>query len=517
MSPPRFGTPRNPDRRSLGPQVGKVAQRLGMDLMPWQQLVLDVALEVEDDPWSPSGYGLVYPEVVVSTPRQQGKSTLVLSKVIHRAKALAVFGGPQRVLYTAQDRNNARKKWLEDHVGQLERSGAFRGQYKVSKANGAELIRWANGSLHGICAPTDEAAHGETLDEGVIDEAWAHETDDVEQGMSPAMITRRNRQFCVLSTAGTAKSRYLWRKVNIGRELTSAAGSQRAPFAYFEWSAPEDAPIDDPATWAACNPAYGITITRSALEFEFRRLAAKGPEGLDQFRRAHLNQWVEIPVLQEAPVFVVDLEAWLRAADTDPDDPLTVPESARMLDPVALAIDASPGLTSAAIGAAGHRGDGLPQVECVEHRQGTDWLAPRLLELVRRHKPAAVLLDESGPVGSLVPDLERVGITLQKVSAREHAQATGLFLDRANRGTLRHIAQPELLAAIQAARLRPMGEASAFTRRNAGGDVCPLIACTLALWALTTAPPPKRKAVFGPSKPPTPSADVFRPTSRLPI
>ena len=40
--PPRFGTPRNPDRLTLGGEVAAVARRLGLTLMPWQQHVADV-------------------------------------------------------------------------------------------------------------------------------------------------------------------------------------------------------------------------------------------------------------------------------------------------------------------------------------------------------------------------------------------------------------------------------------------------------------------------------------------
>lgn len=515
FAPPRFGTARNYDNATLGPQVGEVARRLGFVLMEWQQHVVDVALEVIEDRDSPSGFGLVYPMAVLTGPRQNGKTAIVLSKLIHRAKATTVFGGPQRMLYTAQDRNEARKKWLDDHVARLERARSFRGQFKISKANGAEGIRWRNGSFHGICAPTDTAAHGDTLDEGVIDEAFAHQTDDVEQGMSPAMITRRNKQFFVLSTAGDESSFYFWRQVVTGRALTSSEGV--APLCYFEWSAPEDADIESPDVWRACNPAFGVTITEAALRSEFRRLSAKGPEGIKQFRRAHLNQWVEIPMLEESTPLVIPIEVWTRwideqLADTNPD-----PKPTPMLDPVALAIDASPELASVAISAAGYRPDGLPQVECIEHRPGSEWATAVLLELVRKHKPSAVLIDPNGPAGSLVPDLERAGIELTKVSAGDHARATGAFVDRATKGTLRHLGQPEMTVALQGARKRPMGEAFAWTRRDTSADVCPLISCTLALWGLLSAPPPKPKPVFGPSKKPDTSNEVFRPTSRLKI
>ena len=44
---PRWGTPRRLERASLGPRVAEVAAKLGTPLMPWQQYVADVALEVD--------------------------------------------------------------------------------------------------------------------------------------------------------------------------------------------------------------------------------------------------------------------------------------------------------------------------------------------------------------------------------------------------------------------------------------------------------------------------------------
>ena len=61
--------------------------------MPWQQHVADVALEVD-----PATGLLAYREVVVTIPRQSGKSSLALAIMVHRAIGfgeLGAFAGPQ--------------------------------------------------------------------------------------------------------------------------------------------------------------------------------------------------------------------------------------------------------------------------------------------------------------------------------------------------------------------------------------------------------------------------------------
>src|SRR6266498_405580 len=118
---PRWGTPRNPDRLTLGKRAGQVARMLGKDLMPWQQHVLDVALEVDPATGLPA-----YREVVLTVPRQSGKTTSLLCLMVHRALG---FSRPQRITYTAQTRLAAREKWQYEHIPLLTKSplgGMFR-------------------------------------------------------------------------------------------------------------------------------------------------------------------------------------------------------------------------------------------------------------------------------------------------------------------------------------------------------------------------------------------------------
>src|SRR5689334_10794972 len=86
--PPRWGTPRRPDRATLGPRAAEVATLLGTPLMPWQRHVLDVALEVD-----PETGRLAYQEVDLTVPRQSGKTLLLLCLMVHRALG---FGSRQR-------------------------------------------------------------------------------------------------------------------------------------------------------------------------------------------------------------------------------------------------------------------------------------------------------------------------------------------------------------------------------------------------------------------------------------
>lgn len=463
MSPagPRWSSRRRADRATWGPAVGRIAAGLGTPLMPWQQHVVDVALEVDPD----TGV-LAYRDVRVTVPRQSGKSLLVLPVVVWRALAAAQLGGPQRMVYAAQTRQDARKKWEHDYVAALRRARGMAGRFEVRLANGDERVTFAGGSSLGVVATTEKAAHGQTLDMPVLDEAFAQTDDRMDQAFRPAMMTRRQAQFWLVSTAGHAGSTYLRRKVDEGRQSVEA--DPGSGIAYFEWSADPDADPEDPGTWWSCMPALGHTVTEDAVRAELAGMQR------GEFRRAFLNQWTETVVESVIPL------AWWR----DRADRGSVLSGAPVL-----AVDISPDRAHASIGAAGRSSTGeATHLELVDSRPGTDWCVPRLIELKARHAARAVVLDDAGPAGSLVPELRAVGVEPLLPGTRGLVQACGQLYDAARDGTLVHLDDPLVTAALQAAATRTLGDAWAWKRRTSAADITPLVVLTLAQWGHLTVP-----------------------------
>jgi hypothetical protein len=455
---PLYATARDPSRDTLGGAVAAVAEQLGTPFMPWQRQVADVAMEVD-----PATGRLAYREVVLTTPRQSGKTTLELAAMVHRCRTWP----RSRVLYSAQDRIHARLKWEDDHVAALERS-PFAGEFKVRYQRGDEAIRWANGSRHGITAPGEKAGHSDVLDLAVADEAWGLEDSKLEQGLSPTMVTRPQPQLWVVSTAGTHRSAYLRGKVDAGRARAAAGGP--GAVCYFEWSAVEGSDPGDPATWWSCMPALGHTVTEPTIAHEFERL------DLADFCRAYLNWW---PGAIPADWQVVAESDWLALAD---------PSSAAV-DPVAFAADVTPDRSAAAIAVAGVRPDGLGHVEVVDHRPGTGWIVGRLAELAARWDPCAIVVDDTGPAGSLVPPLEAAGLEVVRPTTRARAGADSGFYDAVVEGSLRYRPGPHgpaLVAAVAGAAKRPLGDSWAWARRGLSVDISPLVAVSLARWGHAT-------------------------------
>lgn len=445
--------------------------------MPWQQYVADVALEV-----NPSTGRLVYREVGLTVPRQSGKTTLILSLAVHRALA---FDTRQRVVYAAQTRNDALKKWEDDHVFALEKS-LFDPLFRVRRKTGSESIIWKNGSMHGITSNTEKAGHGPTIDQAFVDEAFAQIDDRLEQAFKPSMVTRPQPQLWVVSTAGKPESVYLKGKVDAGRLRAEQGVTERA--AYFEWSALEDADPGDRAVWHGCMPAlcpdpvcecspdWRHTITEEAIAADFESMK------LIEFQRAYLNQWRDGNVHEP----IVDTALWMSLADPD----------STALDPVAFSIDATPERSAAAIGTAGRRTDGKWHGEIVDHRPGMGWLLGRAIELTERWNPVAWVIDPAGPAGSLIPGLQEAGIEPVLMSGREVAQACGALYDDWLNDGFRYLDHPGLNAAVAGAKWRPLGDARAWHRKDSATDISPLYAVTLARHGVAAHQPEEEEDVF---------------------
>ena len=418
--------------------------------MPWQRQVLNVGLELDCRTRLPA-----YREVRVSVPRQSGKTTLFLAIQIDRSLG---WGRLQHTIYTAQDRLSSRLKW-EEQVDLL-RSSRLAELFEIRRAIGMERTIWTpTSSTVAITASGESSGHGTTLDLGMVDEAWAQRDERLIQAFRPAMMTRPAAQLWMCSTMGTEESIFWHDRVDDGRARVEA--DERTGVAFFEWSAGDDDDPDDPATWWACMPALGITVSEEVVQADHD---AMDPA---EFARAYCNRRAA------AGRPVIDLGAWGRCRES----------TSQLKGLPCFALDVTPDRSLAAIGVAGWRTDGRRHVEVVDHRPGTDWLVERLVELERRWRPLPVVVDPGAPAGSLLVDLAAAGVQTETVSAREYAQACGQVFDAIEARSVAHLEQPILNLAVRSARKRVLGDAWAWSRK-AGSDITPLVSVTLALYGL---------------------------------
>jgi hypothetical protein len=476
---PRYATPRT-DRETLGHEVAAVAEQLGQSLMPWQRQVADVATELQPGTRIPA-----YREVVVTVPRQSGKTTLMLAVEVQRCLR---WPGAPKVIYSAQTGSDSRRKLLDDQVPLLKSSPVWAAVKSVYRAGGREAILFRPGSRIDVLASNEGAGHGRIVDLAVLDEAHDDVDDRREAAVTPAMATRPAAQLLVISTAGTEASAYLRRKVDTGRD--AVVNGETEGIAYFEWSAEDDADPDDPAVWRACMPALGFTINEATVRH------ARATMGEGEFRRAFLNMWTT------AEERVIPAAVWRAVCreDVAPDGGLV------------LGIDCNPERSAGSIAV----GDSSGRVELIEYRDsGVGWIVERVAERARTYG-APVVLDGRGPAASLLADLEAKRVRrVVPYSASDMTTACAAFYDAVADRKVAVRTDPALDDAVAAARRRQVGDSWMWGRRDTGKDVSPLVALTLAFHRATNRPPRPRfinlREPYDPSAIPPPGHGVFWP------
>lgn len=450
---PPYGT-------TAGQEAVELAASAGLHLDPWQREILRHSLgERPDGTWSAF-------EVAVIVSRQNGKGALLEAREL---AGLLLFG-EKLVMHSAHEMKTATEAFRRVRELFTNHDDMRRRVARVTLQRGDEGIELKNGARLRFVARSNGSGRGFSGDCIILDEAYAV-TDGQVEAMMPTMSARPNPQVWYTSSppldAVTGAQLFRVRRRGL-------VGGSR--LAYFDFGADgcldnlTGIDLDDRELWRATNPAYGYRIAEEFIEAERQAMSDAG------FARERLGIWP--PDLSEG-YQVIKADDWQSAAD--PQSQI----SGRLVFAPAVSLDRA----RCSIGVAGARADGLRHVEVIENHPGTGWVVPRVVELVARHKPAAVVVDEFGPTGSLIAPLEEAGVKVERVGTGDVARAFGMFYDGIcgdePARILRHIGQPELDAAVAGAVTRSLGEGKAWDRKNAAIDITPLVAVTNANWGFT--------------------------------
>jgi hypothetical protein len=453
---------------SDGQDAVDLAASAGVYLDGWQQDWLIDSLGVR-----PDGRWASF-EVAGVVSRQNGKGEVLLARelfglfvarerlIVHSAHlyptAQEAF---LRIKQTIENTDDLRRKCLKPRMANGEQSIQLLPQY------GGGRLRFMARSKGG--------GRGFTGDTIILDEAYDLGAMHMA-AILPTLSAVPNPQLWYTSSAGMETSDQL----NAVRRRGVTGLDPR--LCYLEWSAAKrpcaseacthhpDVPgcwLDDPQAWSEANPTLGIRIDADFVQNE-RRAMSEAP---DEFARERLGIFSDARA--EA---VLDMDKW---------DELLEPESTFTGRP-AMAIDVPPSRTSISIAAAGVREDGRVHVELIEQSSLTG-AAERLLDLQTKHRPTVLIIDPASPAGSLLKDLDRLGVRYATVTGREYAQACGAFYDANEAGDLAHLGQEPVNTALLAARKRTLGDAWAWDRKD-NTDISPLVAVTLAKHGIDSNP-----------------------------
>jgi len=443
MKPARWATPRNLDRDTHGPALEQVANLLGFELFEWQKEVAYTALELDEK----GRY--CHRSCGVTVGRQNGKTTLLLFRI-----ALELLKPNSIVIYTSQDRNSARKKWEE--FCEILYSTPFSKRIKRQiRANGQEELTCNNNSRFLIVTPNATGARGLTVDLAIIDEALAADLRLVS-AIQPTMATKESAQLWITSNAGGPYSTLLQHYRKLGHEDSPA-------LSWHEWTPyKDDFDIYDENVWHEAIPTLeeknGVTLTavKEAVQTTDPMI----------FAQEWLNVWPSL-VTQT----VIEPAKWAALARQD----------IQIQNWMVFGVDVSPDRDRASIGAAGLNG-AFTALEVIESESRIGWLKDRILQLHEKYNMPFVI-DSGAAASSLIGELEEAGVNVIPVNMRQYGQACGSFYDAVEEGTISHLGDGRLDEAIAGATKRKLGEQWAWSR-NSNADITPLVACSIARYAL---------------------------------
>jgi phage terminase large subunit-like protein len=399
----------------------------------------------------------VYPVVIVTVPRQSGKTTLMRAFGTERALSRPDCG----VFYTAQTGKDARERW-QDLVKAIKAS-PLQVFATVRNAAGSERVVFANGSMFRCFAPTPKSLHGYTPPLVMLDEIFAHDQltgDDLMGAIGPAQITIPHRQLWLVSTMGTAESTFLHDWVDKGRR-------QLPGVALFDWGAADGVDVYDRSTWPTFHPAMHTgLVTSDAIAAEAETLPRS------EFERAYANRKTR------TASNLIPSEVWDALA---PEDGQRPPADLAPRDLV-FGYDVMDDRASSAIVAAWFSGGKL-QGRVTKSAPGVEWLATTVRELHAmgwRQFAAA----EDGPAREVTDELTRAGVTVQRVKGQQLSDAWGFLMRRIAARQLEQDGSEALAVSMANVATRPTQDGSAPSLRASAGDITPTVALMVAAYAL---------------------------------
>ena len=486
---------------------------LRINLLPWQRWLLVALLELKPDGTLRFRKGLVI------IARQQGKTLMaaVLAAFflyvdsvrwpeLVQPRDFVVVGAAQKLDIAMKPWTQVRRWGGPDDP----RIGIAHDRVPLLQA-GTRMPRTSNGETElvthegAVYRPrTFDGARGYSSARLLLDELREQYDYEGWSAIEKSATAMFDSLLLAFSNAGTHRSVVLRDVREIAHE---SVDKPEAQWFVAEWSAPPDAPLDDPAAFAQANPSAGYLpgMTIAGLMQTAAEAKNKSVERIEV-----LCQWVTQGV--EPHIEPVD---W-KALQVPPAD-LRISKDARTV----WAVDTSHDRSTTWVSAAVLTESGKPLVTSRVKRPGIVWAVAYLRDLAERSGHREVALQAQGcPVVELIPLLKaeyedadgvkRPGLTVHEMDRPTCAVATGRIHDRVRDKQLVLTEQPDIDIAIEGGLATPYAENQLWSRgKSRPVDIAGLCAETWALYALEELEPPARQET-----PPPPMAGVLGDSDR---
>ncbi len=468
----RGGTARNEKRETLGWRLAAVAKMMGKPLIPWQRAVADVACEID-----PKTGTFFFDTIVISTPRQCGKSALVDASDVFNAS----LGKNRRVMYSAQTGADA-EDHFRDFCDEMKQSKLMQKIDRFRLSNGNMRAFFTNGSTIRPIAMTKVAGHGKQFDKITLDEAFTltkEQGDTITDAILPTMNTRQKMtgitpQRWITSTEGNSESTWFNPLLDGLR-----AGNVPERTAWFDFGIPADSDPEDLDNIMRWHPAAGFLWNKPQLK-DFRDGFDDNAKG---WARAFGNRR-DTGIAER----VISADLW-DSTGCQPIGPSEL-EGRKVVFGAAVDVDATH--TSISVGII--ENDGSVSVQLLQILDGTGSAPNEIIRLCQEHK-APLAMDSKGPNADLHDRLSSMTdafgspVVEMLPMAQSDFMAVGqAFVSGLENHVIRHAADSGLDDSVANSARTWSGDAWRVSRRGSTGLTSPLESAMLAAWGAAHAP-----------------------------
>lgn len=405
-------------------------------LLPWQKAELRRWFALNDDgTWA-------NPECGLSVPRQNGKTELLICRIIGGMIFLS-----EALVYTAHQGSTVeeikRRVLRFFYDAEQEIRDLLTSEFD-KEPKSFDYVELRNRGRCIFRTRTRSAGLGFTSDVLLIDEAQ-EQNDAQEEALRPTISAghKHNPQVIMTGTpptAGCTGTVFQRARRNILQGKSETACWQ-------EWSVEDITATDDVDAWYATNPSLGYFVSEKAIKAESVTMSQ------DSFNKMRLGWYAGLDAKR---IFTDD--EW---------NPLAVKEVKLPDDPqLAYAVKFAPDRSAVTLAVGVIMGD-KTHVEVVERKrmsEGMAWLVSWLLE--RWRKANCIVVDGAAGQGLLVEELIRSEPRIKKrlltPNVKEAGSAYAALYQAIQEGTLTHFNQPLLNSAIRTAKRRDIGKDGMF-------------------------------------------------------
>ena len=455
---PRIHTPIHSGKSRMQ-EVADLADSIKMPLLPYQRYVLDDFLSVDET----GNFRRKIGGLLIA--RQNGKTHLARMLIIWK-----LLQG-QKVLAMSSNRNMALDTF-QKVAGVFEEFPFLKSQVKAIRyANGTEKILLNNGGLYEVAAATRDGARGKTVDFLYVDEL-REISEEAWTAARPTTRARPNSQTFTTSNAGDAFSTVL-------NDMRERAFDYPPPeFAWYEYSAPQFAKIDDRSAWAKANPALGYLFD------EFAIAESIATSSIESTRTETLCQWVD----SLASPFPNG--AWEAIANKD----IKLQQGAYTV----FAFDKAPSGRFASLVGGWIMEDGKIGTALIQSWESTVQvddlkIAADIKGWCDKFKPRLVCYDKYA-TQTIAERLSRAGVPTEDVSGAKFYQACGDLLDSIVNMRMYHSAQESMDKQINNVAAKTNDSGWRIVKRKSAGDVSAPIALAMVVHQLIL--PVAKPAIF---------------------